>query len=176
MNTWYDVIGAPVLESMGINRSTWYCGMAIYHADFIIHKGKYYCFINANGDGYSLDNNNERIGFALGNNPIEFTFDETPVITSNNITTYDNCICGDPCLFDIGDENIYMYYFSAKTGYNRTGECMAYTFKKDFPYNWKKYDGNPFIVQSKSSVIYVAGKQYHFLGSGDGIYLYINEI
>jgi len=158
--------GNPIISPSNVNNGStaWYYG-AIYHANIIKWTdGLYYMFINCKGynskGGYT-----ENIGYATSPDLFVWTM-QTLVLETGLDTEMDAKICGDPCLYDIGDNNIYMAYYIADINYANLYDCIAYTKKSSFPLGWKKF-GTPItpVNTSKPYIIYRGGTQYHFVGN-----------
>jgi predicted GH43/DUF377 family glycosyl hydrolase len=159
----------PIISPSGVSGS-WY-GSQVYHPNILKYGGLYYMFINAKPYGSLKEN----IGYATSTDLINWNMSDSAVINFNDEeSSYLNNIIGDPYLFDIGDNNIYMIYFTAgRINGSVTGhDCLAYTSKADFPSGWKQYSGNPITPswRCKPSIIFKDRKMYHFFG-GSGSYI-----
>ena len=172
---WTRYANNPIISPSN-QEGSWY-GSQVYHPNIVKKGDTYFMFINAKPYGSLKEN----IGYATSNDLINWTMSENAVIKFNDeASSYLNNIIGDPYLYDIGDDNIYMMYFTAgRINGSVTGhDCMAYTKKTDFPNNWKQYSGNPITPswKCKPSIIFKDNKIYHFFGgSGSFIGLYVSN-
>ena len=163
---WTRYENNPIISPGG---SSWY-NSEIYKPNIVKWKdNKYYMFINCKGtDGVNNEITRERIGYAISNDL--YTWVMKDVVIDVEVGKFDEIIAGDPYIYDIGDNNIYMAYFgfNGKTGIR---DGLAYTTKSDFPLGWKKYENNPILNvewKGKPCIIYRNGEQYHFYGCGGG--------
>ena len=143
---------------------------------------KYYCFFNAYGRLSLTDDNSvaERIGYAESDDLFNWIVNEQHLIDVS-VDGFDSYIAGDPYIYDIGDNNLYMAYFGATKGSeSKLRDGLAYTKKTDFPKGWVKYEGNPITTNgiAKPCIIFRGGIQYHFFGcsSLDGSIGFVKSI
>jgi len=138
----------------------------IYHANIVFGTDKYYMFINCSGVRPTDQHACENILLFTSDDLYNWAFDSVVLEGGTATTDPDYSICGDPCVFDIGDDNLYMTIFRVTLNSVGTGTGLARTSKKEFPYGWKKYDFR-FGSGIKAYVTFKGNTMYHFYNEND---------
>lgn len=158
---------------------TWY-NTDCYHANIVKLNDKYYLFFNALGWAYGYSEHKaESIGYAISNDLFNWNVSDNACLKySTNNADYDYSIVGDPYVFDIGDDNMYMAYFT----YNHVNpqgmhDYLAKCKKSDFPNGWIKTNIKltTSSFNAKPSIIYHKSKLFHFFGANGDIIGYYYE-
>jgi hypothetical protein len=142
----------------------------IYHANIVFGTDKYYMFINCSGVRPTDQHACENILLFTSDDLYNWAFDSVVLEGGTATTDPDYAICGDPCVFDIGDDNLYMTIFRVTLNGVGTGTGLARTSKKEFPYGWEKYDFR-FGSGIKAYVTFRGNTMYHFYNDNKQIYV-----
>ena len=150
----------PVIRKVS---GTWYGG-DVYHPNVIKWTdGMYYLFFNARTEKSGWE---EVIGYAISEDLKNWTVYKNISLQFQGENN-GRLVVGDPWLYDIGDENIYMAYFSCNdSAWQTSTDNIAYTSKKEFPFNWRICKTNlTSQKRSKPCIVFRNGKHYHFYGN-----------
>ena len=151
----------PVIRKVS---GTWYGG-DVYHPNVIKWTdGMYYLFFNARTEKSGWE---EVIGYAISEDLKNWTVDKNISLQFQGQNN-GRLVVGDPWLYDIGDENIYMAYFSCNdSAWQTCTDNIAYTSKKEFPFNWRICKTNLTSQRrAKPCIVFRNGKHYHFYRVG----------
>lgn len=164
----YD--GNPVIS---VEDERCWCPSGVYKSNIIKRNGVYYMFYNGR---ITITPWHESIGCAISVDLKNWT---QLGIVLNHLGENNTDVVGDPYIYDIGDDNYYMAFFSnQKDDWSDCKDNIAKTKKKDFPYNWEVIykDVTGDYRHTKPCIVYKGGKHYHFACNNTSeIKLYVED-